>query len=319
MARVDIAVWLRDPNIECWNFRERHAARLLAVPGVELRVCEDREEFLESLPTARVALAWRFEEEWLPRAPRLDWLVTPAAGRDTFDVRPPRGVDVEYGSFHGKIIGETVLAFLLGHSRGVRDTLELQETHSWPRALLAPRLRRLRGSRLTVLGFGRIGRWIGRLAKPFGVRIAGVKRRPASRPDYFGPEDRIVLREDLDGVLPETDFLVVCLPRSPETDLLVDRRRLDLLSREAVVINVGRGNAVDEDALASQLSRGELAAAYLDVYREEPLPEDSPLRDCPNVLLMPHASAISPDYMDLFTEELVEKLEVRYGDELQGA
>ena len=314
MRPTEIIVWLRDPKIECWNFLERHVGKLtVSLPRVRVQNCDDEREFLDALPAARVAIVWHFHQEWLAKALKLEWLVTPAAGRDYFRITPRPGLKLEYGSFHGEIIGETVMAYLLCHCRGVRDTLELQRQHAWPRLLLAPRMRPLRGSRLTILGFGNIGRWVGRLAKPFGVALTGVKRRPVEPPDYFEPGDRIAGVEELDRILPSTDFLVISLPRSGETDTIIDGRRLDLLPTRAVVINVGRGDAVDETSLAAKLMEGKLAAAYLDVYREEPLPESSPLRRCPNVLLMPHASAIFPGYMDLFAREFIGKFVRRYG------
>ena len=122
-----------------------------------------------------------------------------------------------------------------------------------------------------------------------------------------------MLVEKLDSVLPTTDFLVVCLPRGGTTDSILDRRRLDLLPPRAVLVNVGRGNAVDEPALVEKLANGELAGAYLDVYRDEPLLPDSPLRSCSTAFLMPHAAAISPNYLDLFLDEFVGKFRHRYG------
>jgi len=132
------------------------------------------------------------------------------------------------------------------------------------------------------------------------------------------PEDMVTLPHYLtlagyDTVLVETDFLVVCLPRSGETDHIIGARRLRLLPTGAVVINVGRGNAIDEASLAAMLEAHRLGGAYLDVYEQEPLPEDSPLRSAPNVLLMPHASAISPNYLDLFVEEFIQRYRERYG------
>jgi phosphoglycerate dehydrogenase-like enzyme len=262
-----------------------------------------------------VALVWSFEKDWLMRAQKLEWIFTPAAGRDYFQVDPGPGLDIDYGTFHGEIMAETVVAMMLDHCRRLVETARLQSERPWPRRDLAPRLRALRGARVTIVGFGHIGQWIGRLAKPFGVRLTGVKRQPVPSPDYFGPGDRIVARNSMDSSLPATDFLILSLPRSDETDHLFDERRLGRLPPRAVVINVGRGNAIDETALARKLERREIAAAYLDVYETEPLPESSPLRRCPNTFLMPHASAIASNYLDLFVAEFIRKYRMRYGRE----
>jgi phosphoglycerate dehydrogenase-like enzyme len=313
-STIETAVFLTHPDVACWRFEERHRRRLEeAEPRLRVGIARTVEEFLASLPSARIALIWRFEESWLAEAPRLEWIVTPAAGRDLFHLGPRRGLDIDYGTFHGELMGETVAAFLLAHSRGVIATLRTGRDELWPRARLAASMRPLRGSTLTILGFGHIGEWIGRLLRPFGVRIIGVKRRRIPEPDWFvRDEDRIVLSGDLDAVLAETDFLVIVLPDEAGTRHILDARRLALLPRSAVVVNVGRGSAIDEDALASALTDGRIAAACLDVFEVEPLPADSPLRRAPNAVLMPHAAAIAPNYLDLFVEELITKIRRRY-------
>ena len=308
-----ISIHLRHPTVACWNFSGVQAQRLQSLlPDVEIYLAENEREFLEALPETDIALVWRFEESWLGRASKLEWIVTPAAGRDYFHVAPRDGLDIDYGSFHGPLIGETVLGMLLGDCRGLFFCARLQPEQPWPRAELAKAMRTLQGSRLTILGFGSIGRSIGRLAKPFGVRITGVSRRAGELPDYFEPADRCLAIEALDDCLPETDFLVLSLPATRATDYLIEARRIARLPSHAVVVNVGRGNAIDEDALAAALIEGKLAGAYLDVYSTEPLPSSSPLRQAPNAFLFPHASAIAPQYLDLFTEEFVLRFKRRY-------
>jgi phosphoglycerate dehydrogenase-like enzyme len=251
-------------------------------------------------------------QEWFESSPNLEWIVTPAAGKDYFHVTPPQGVSIDYCSFHGQLIGETVIGMLLSHARGIRDAFELGKLDPWPRTLIERNMRPLRGAHLVILGFGNIGRWIGRLAKPFGVRITGVKRSQVPRPEYFDTADRIILIDALDNVLPETDHLVLALPGDAGTLDIIGKRRIGLLPAHAVIYNIGRGNAIEENALIEALATKKIAAAYLDVFKEEPLPESSGLRRCPNITLMPHASAISPNYLDLFIEEFIRKYKNRY-------
>ncbi|MBT4820420.1 MAG: D-2-hydroxyacid dehydrogenase, partial [Lentisphaerae bacterium] len=168
---------------------------------------------------------------------------------------------------------------------------------------LAQQMRLLRGATVTILGFGHIGEWIARLLAPFGVRIVGVRRTKTVQPAFLRDTDRIVTLDELDQVLTETHHLVATLPGGRATDLLMDARRLALLPREAIVYNIGRGNVFDEGALAAALAAGKLAGACLDVFREEPLQKDSPLRECPNTLLLPHCSAIAPKYLDIYIRE----------------
>ncbi len=310
-----IAVWLTSPTIPTWTFSARHEERLrVALPEAELLCCPDETALMAALATADAAVVWRFKKAWLDRAPKLRWLVTPAAGHDVLDWPigdTPDSVDLTFGAFHGRIMGETVIGMLLGDCRGLFETLRRQDETPWPKPEIARRMRTLCGSHVVILGFGNIGRWIGRLAKPFGARVTGVKRTPAPPPDWFAPRDRVLTMEAFDEVLPDADHLVLALPGTTGTDNLLDARRIALLPSHATVTNVGRGNAIDETALAEALRKEHIAAAMLDVYAEEPLPETSPLRELGNVLLMPHASAISRNYLDCWLDEFIPKARAR--------
>lgn len=303
-----IVTFLEHPDVPAWTFTQAHAERLrAALPGASVTVCHDEAAFLAALPEATVALVWRFEQAWLERAPHLRHLFTPAAGRDYFRLEPRPGLRITYGSFHGRIMGETVAALLLAEFRGVAECLRRAD-EPWPVAAVAPRQRTLRGAHVVILGFGHIGEWIGRLLKPFGVRLTGVRRRPGRRPAYFDQQDLVISAGGLDAVLHEADALVLALPGGPETDRILDARRLALLPSRAVLCNVGRGNAVDHAALAEALVAGRLAAACLDVFAVEPLPADAPLRRAPHLTLMPHISAVAPEYLDLFLDEVIAEL-----------
>jgi phosphoglycerate dehydrogenase-like enzyme len=300
------AVWLTHKKVLSWNFTETHRRRLeTALPGIQVLLCRSKEEFLAALPSATAALVWVMKQEWLEKADRLRLIVTPTAGRDFFRLDLPPGVSLHYSSFHGHIIAETVLGMMLCHARGLLSAYRLQNLNPWPLAELSSGQRVLRGSRLTILGFGSIGGHIARLAKAFSMRITGIRRSAAKAPPWFGRDDRLARVDELEAILPASDHLVLCLPRSPESDDILNARRLTLLPPRAAVYNVGRGNAVDEAALAAALTAGKLGGAYLDVFREEPLAADSPLRGCPNCLILPHAAGIAPEFMDLFIDEFL--------------
>lgn len=305
-----IAIYL-ESAVPVFAPTEAQAARFRARlgPGAEIALCRSESEFLAALPRAEVAVVWTFRQEWFALAPRLRAVCTPAAGRDYFRVVPPPGVELRYGSFHGAIMGETAAACVLAFSHGVLPlAFAMKEGEAWPRPAFAARARRLAGATVLILGFGRIGREAGRMLKPFGPRIVGVSRGAHPAPDWFGPEDRVATADALDSLLPLADHVLCFLPSGPGTDRLLDARRLALLRPTAFLCNFGRGNLVDEDALAAALRGGCLAGAVLDVFREEPLPADSPLRSAPNAFLLPHASAFAPDYLDLYFEELARGL-----------
>jgi phosphoglycerate dehydrogenase-like enzyme len=312
---IPLAVWLTDPVVPCWTLNARQLRRLKAeLPRARVVACRGAEAFRRALPRARVAAVWVFHPDWLAQAPQLEWIATPAAGRDYFQVARP-GLDLTYGAFHGRIMGETVAAMVLAVNRGLLANQDARAAgNPWPRDALAGIMRTLAGTHAVIVGFGHIGTWIGRNLKPFGVRLTGVRRHPraAPRPDYFARHDRLAGLERLDALLPTADHLILALPATPETDGLMSAARLARLPPRAAVYNVGRGNVLDEAALARALVRGRLRAAALDVFRQEPLPAGSPLRGAPNTLLLPHASAIAPEYLDLFLDEFIPRFRERY-------
>ena len=169
------------------------------------------------------------------------------------------------------------------------------------------------GSRMTLIGLGRVGSRIAELSAALGIEVTGHRRTPGGEapPGVL----RVVDSTGLDRALPETDLLVIAAPDTPDTANLVDRRRLSLLPARAVVVNVGRGSIVDEPALIELLQSGRLRGAALDVFAKEPLPVDSPLWAMPNVIVSPHsASTATPEndrLVDLFIDNLHRYLDGR--------
>jgi len=323
---MKIAVFITHPDISMWHFSPQNTQRLqTGCPQAEIVVCRDSESFKSALADAEIALTWVFKEEWFGLARRLRWLVTPAAGREYLKSKPPPGVRLVFGSFHGKLIAETVLGMMLGHCRGLFSALRMQD-QAWPRATLAAHMTPLRETHAVILGFGHVGQWVARMAKPFGVRITGIRRTvtPAiadREPDlgssahieqWLDANDVIRPMSELDAVLPTADHLILVLPGDASTNHLINAQRLALLPQHAVIYNVGRGNSIDESALVDALHNHRLAAAYLDVFAQEPLPADSPLRRCHNIFLLPHLSAAAPTYLDHFIDELAARIRLEW-------
>ncbi len=306
----NIAINIRHEQVESWNFMERHVEQLRGhFPEASVALCHDDAEFESALPSAELCLVWRFRQEYFEMAPNLKVVSTPAAGRDYFTVTPPLKVRMLYGQFHGEIIGETVVGMLLAMTRGIVPALTKYAKAEWPRKELCPLMRPLRGSHVVILGFGHVGEWIGRLLKPFGVRISGLRRSAFHPgPDWFDDGDRIFDESTIDEILPTADHLILSLPGGIGTDNFLNGHRITLLKPSATIINVGRGNAIESMSLFSALSAGRIAGAFLDVFPDEPLPKDSFFRQCPNLWRMPHASAISVNYLDLYVKDLARQM-----------
>ncbi len=312
-----IVIYLVSPGIVTLTMEDHQAVSLAAQLGDATVInCHSEEEFLVALPKATVVCTWVFKQEWFAMAPKL-WLVsTPAAGKDFFSVEWPAGMEHWNGSFHGEFMAETAVAMILGMTRGLLQTVTTFAADPWPRSQVDAIARPLRGSRVTICGFGSIGRWTGKLLKPFGVHIWGVSQHSGHTvPEFFDSEDALMTTDQVDELLPQTDHLLLVLPRSAETNDFLDARRLALLPSHATVTNIGRGNAIDEEALVAVLSSGKLAGACLDVTAVEPLPADSPMRKCPNLWIMPHASTFSHSYLDAYAKEFAKRLTERNQDQ----
>ena len=310
-----ISTYLVHTLVPAWHFKERQAALLKKLlPKAEVRICGSAEEFAENLHDTDAVLTWTFQQDWFAGAKRLKILSTPAAGKDYFTVVPPSGLWMMNGQFHGEIIAESVVGMLLGMERGILPAMTEYAALPWPRRELAPRMRVLRGSTAMILGFGHIGRWIGKMLKPFEMRILGVSRhRDAERPNWFRKGDLCLDAEQMDAYLPETDHLILALPGTTGTTNMVDARRLALLKTGATVTNIGRGNAIEAAALTAALENGHLAGAFLDVFPAEPLPASSPLMKVRNLWRLPHACAIADNYLDLYVADFVRQLKAVRG------
>ncbi|MBR3957302.1 MAG: hypothetical protein IKJ89_05590 [Kiritimatiellae bacterium] len=266
--------------------------------------------FLKALPSATHAVVWHFKKEWFASAPKLKVLATPAAGRELVAWRDaPKGVKVHFGSFHGPIISETVLGFLLAWTRGF-----FWKGPMWPREELAEHCGDLEGTTALIAGFGRIGRAIAERLEPFGVECFGITRHGVFTLADFH-KGRPTAKKIPIPLLRRADWFILALPSDTGTDDFLDARLIRRLPKKCVVVNVGRGNAVDEDALLAAIKEGRLAGAYLDVFKHEPTalnPRIGPrgkglaaAKRVPwNLIRMPHACAFSSRYMKECFREL---------------
>ena len=200
-----------------------------------------------------------------------------------------------------------LLAFTKGLPRLRHDAAERHWDH-YPVA-------ELRGRTLLVIGVGEIGAEVARLASAFGMRVLGVKRDTGEQVAHV---EAVHPPEAIDGLVQEADAIVITLPLTSETRGLISRRTIGRMRDGAIVVNVGRGGVLDEQALIDALVSGKLAGAALDVFAEEPLPDTSPLWALENVIVSPHTSALSWHENERIVELFADNLR-RYlrGDELR--
>jgi phosphoglycerate dehydrogenase-like enzyme len=241
-------------------------------------------------------------------APKLRWVQTTSAGVgplvQRLGLQDSHLIVTTASGIHAQPLAEFVFAALLYHSKEIGRLQEEQRAHQWHRFAGVE----LAGQTMAIIGPGRIGREIARIAHAFRMRVVAMGRdSDPARADVLGV-DRLYGREELQPMLAEADCLVVCAPFTPETEDLLGAAEFAALKPGAVFVNIGRGAIVDEDALLRGLREGRIAFAALDVFREEPLPPESPFWDMPNVLINPHSASTvvteNTKIADLFVRNL---------------
>ena len=278
-------------------FKAEHVSRFTDLEGYHFEYSAGPDEAM--LLSADIILG-NPKEEWINAAQNVCWVQLPFAGSDNYARMPvfrERGILLTNlsGAF-GQSISEVVLGAVLSLYKHLPLYRDHQRAHEW---VDEGWQETPVGKKLLILGAGNIGAAVAKLFRPFGCEIIGLWRTPREIPGHF---DRMITMDALDQALSEADIIVGALPESAATHKLLDRRRLDLLKKKAVLVNVGRGGLIDHDALADKLKRKELWGAALDVTDPEPLPKDHPLWDCPNALITPHISGGSFGHL-IATEE----------------
>jgi len=276
------------------------AARLKELIGDEVAVVDDDAALAAALPQAELLLITdnlyteataRILRE---RGQKLQWVQLLSAGYDAVARHGiPAGVTVtNAGDAYAPSVATHALALLLGAQRRFPSFLRSQHRHQWNRSQ-APHCAIPFGSTAAIIGFGHIGSELARMLKPLGARIIAVTRHGRAHPDA----DEAIAATKLAAVLPRADMVAIALAASPETRHLIGTREFGLMRRNAVLVNIARGYIVDCIALAEALKAGTIAGAGLDVTDPEPLPEDHPLWDAPNLIISPHMAGASGPVM----------------------
>ena len=271
-----------------------------------------REEAGDALRDADVAFTPFLLPDWVDGAPRLRWVHSSAAAVEGLLPLPAlaqRGILVSNSrGVQAIAMAENVIGGLLVLARKYNRTLDAQHDHRWIQNDLIedwPWL--LHGKRMTIVGLGTIGMEVAKRAHAFGIGVTGIRRRTGEpKPEFV---DRVLAPEQLTDALAGCDILVLSAPGVEATKRIVGREQLAMLPPAAVLVNVARGQVVDEAAMIDALRSGALGGAVLDVFEREPLPGDSPLWDLPNVVITPHSSGFRATHWDDVVELFADNLE----------
>ena len=272
------------------------------------------DELSEHLHDAEVLCAYNVPAGWRELAPRLHWLQYPGAGIDA--LRPTGLLDPKSGliittatGIHSTTISEYVFGSMLMFNWNWPQMVRLQDGHVWARSASWYNLggRELTNQTLGIVGLGSIGRRIAQLGRAFGMHVIAI-RRSSSEGEKDPDVDQVFPANQLHELLALSDYVVISVPLTPQTEKLIGEAELRAMRPGAYLVNIARGRVIDEQALIRALREGWIAGAGLDVAQEEPLPPESPLYSMPNVILTPHISGASVHYDErlaaLFAENL---------------
>jgi D-2-hydroxyacid dehydrogenase (NADP+) len=294
-------------------FRQRAADivcfEVTSLPDLEARVAEADVLVVSGL--------WR--NTLLDRAPRLRFVQSLSAGTDQYDTDLFAERHVRLASAQGaneRAVAEHAMALILALTRQLHHGRDNQHARTWRGMIGDPALREdeLGGKTLVIVGMGRIGSRLARLARAFDLRVIGVRR--SARPEP-GLADAVVAQAELPEALAQADIVALTCPLTPETTNLMDAAAFAALKPGTLLVNVARGKVVDEEALLAALADGRVRAAGLDCFHEEPLPASSPFWSLPHVLVTPHTAGETTRYEPNVVDILLDNLDRLWRGETQ--
>ena len=279
--------------------------------GFEIRFLKTPEE--DSAFTEAAEVLFGHLPQIAARSTKLQWICTPYAGVDQFlakDAFANRSALLTNSSgAYGVTISEHTVMMLLDILRRQPDYRRLVNAHEWRRDLA---VRSIKDSRITLLGTGDIGQETAARLRAFAPENLTGVNRSGRNPGGF---DRILTAADWETVLPETDVLIISLPGTKEAFHMLGKKQLALMPDGAVIINVGRGSVIDQEALLDELRSGRLYAG-LDVFEKEPLGKDDPVWETPNLLITPHTAGNMT--LKHTVEKIVEQFLEDFGNYCEG-
>jgi len=295
-----------------WNAQEWFGERLRRdFPEIDFVQLRDYKRLDAEIVNAEILVAWSVRPAQIAAARKLRWIHSPAAAVHQLMFPELIASDIVLTNareVHGPVVAEHVIALIFALAKKIPGSVELQRKHVWGQQLLwdeIPRVREVAGATMGLVGLGAIGRPLVKSAKALGMCVIAVREHPEKGSDGT---DEILGPDGIDNLFRRADYVVLAAPVTDNTRALANSKRLAMMKPTACLINVGRGPLVDEAALAAALREGKIGGAALDVFPKEPLPEDSPLWDLPNLLITPHTAALTDKLWErhytLFSENL---------------
>ena len=292
-----------------YRMKDRFELRKTAIKNFEVRAYDDLHKRVGEADVVVVSGMWK--NELIPGAGKLKFIQSISSGMDQYSREQLAAKGVRLASAAGvnaRAVAEHALALILAVARRLPEARDNQHKKMWRGMLgdLTQREDELGGKTLLIVGMGRIGSHLAKLAKAFDMKVLGIRRDPAQGANGA---DSIHGMAELVKLVPQADFVALTCALTPETTGLMSAAAFTAMKPSAVFVNVARGKVADEAALIKTLQANKIWAAALDVTAEEPLPANSPLWSMPNVFITPHTAGETRAYEDNVIEILMENLD----------
>jgi phosphoglycerate dehydrogenase-like enzyme len=292
-----------------YRMQDRFELRQTGINSFEVRSYDDLVKRIGEADVLLVSGLWK--NDLVARAPRLRFIQSISSGMDQYSKEKLAAAHVRLASAAGvnaRAVAEHAIALVLAVARRIPEARDNQATKVWRGMIgdLTQREEELGGKTMMVVGMGRIGGRLAKLAKAFDMNVIGIRRDPQSGTNGA---DSIHGMSDVVRLVPQADFIVLTCALTPETQGLMSAAAFAAMKPSAYFINVARGRLADEAALINALQAGTIAGAGIDVTIEEPLPPTSPLWTMPQVLITPHTAGETRAYEDNVLDILMENLD----------
>jgi D-2-hydroxyacid dehydrogenase (NADP+) len=292
-----------------YRMAEQFARRDTDIAHFQVRSLDEFKARIPEADVVVVSMMWR--NEFAEIASKLQFIQSISAGLDQYDrdLLARRGIRLASAAgVNAEAVAQHAMALILALKRQLHTGRDNQAAKLWRGMIsdIGAREDQLNGKTLLIVGIGRIGSGLARLAQAFEMRVIATRRDPSAGAQGA---HAVYAQDRLPELLPQADIVALTCPLTPQTENLIDAKAISLMKPSATLINVARGRVVDEEALIKALQQQRLAAAGLDVTREEPLPAASPLWTMPNVLITPHTAGETQRYEDAVIDILLDNLE----------
>lgn len=292
-----------------YQMKNRFDARQTGIRNFEVRAYDELQKRIGEADVVVVSGMWK--NDLIAHAPKLKFIQSISSGMDQYSREQLGARNVRLASAAGvnaRAVAEHAMALILAVARRLPEARDNQHKKMWRGMIgdLAEREDELGGKTLLVVGMGRIGNHLARLAKAFDMKVIGIRRDPAQGANGA---DSIHAMGDLVTLVPQADFVALTCALTPETTGLMSQAAFAAMKPSSVFVNVARGKVADEAALIETMKTGRIWAAAIDVTADEPLPAASPLWSMPNVFITPHTAGETRRYEDNVLDILVENLE----------